>query len=190
MKVYHGSSIGNLEVLNPNVADHKIPYVYFTTNEVVATLYTVNPLKPPYYWFPYGFNKDGLVNYTEVYPDAMKEVYANKVGYIYECNVDEEKLINPTHIVCARLSSEPVKVSRCIKIPDVYESLQQFEKNSKLFVNYYCNMKKDQLEIWYEMIVDDIKNQNLLSKPDCSYSQFLKDKLPQVWGRCLKETKL
>lgn len=36
MKLFHGSSIGNITVLEPKQADHDRPYVYMTAIEVVA----------------------------------------------------------------------------------------------------------------------------------------------------------
>ena len=35
MKLYHGSNIGDIKVLEPRQADHDRPYVYMTTIDVV-----------------------------------------------------------------------------------------------------------------------------------------------------------
>jgi hypothetical protein len=38
----------------------------------------VNAVKRPYYWFPYGFNDQGIPVYEELYPNALKEVSSKK----------------------------------------------------------------------------------------------------------------
>ena len=55
MQLFHGSRTGGIKVLEPRQADHDRPYVYTTTNRIVALLYLCNAVEKPYYWFPYGF---------------------------------------------------------------------------------------------------------------------------------------
>ena len=42
MKLYHGTNIKNIKVLEPRLADHDRPYVYMTTIDVVAAFYLCN----------------------------------------------------------------------------------------------------------------------------------------------------
>ncbi len=39
MRLYHGSNVLGLNVLEPRLADHDRPYVYMTTIDAVAALY-------------------------------------------------------------------------------------------------------------------------------------------------------
>ncbi len=126
--LYHGSSIGNLKELKPNVSEHGTPYIYFTSNIVVALFYIVKAVEPPFNWFPYGF-KDGTPVYTEYYPDAIADIYKGKTGYIYEFeNLKGEE--NPTNIACACVCREVVKTHGIIEISDVYERLLECEKKA------------------------------------------------------------
>lgn len=49
MKLYHGSNIGDIKVLEPRQADHDRPYVYMTTIDVVAAFYLCNAVEKPCY---------------------------------------------------------------------------------------------------------------------------------------------
>ena len=114
---YHGSVIGELTELKPFISEHKKPYIYFTTNPVVALLYCVRPLEKPFSWYTYGFDGDTVV-YSEYYHGAFEDVYKGKKGYLYECenvlNTD-----NPTSINCAYTCEYPVKVDDVTEIPEV-----------------------------------------------------------------------
>ena len=49
MKLFHGSRTVGIKVLEPRLADHDRPYVYMTTNEIVAAFYLCNAVVKPYY---------------------------------------------------------------------------------------------------------------------------------------------
>ena len=85
MKLYHGSNTGNIKILEPRQADHERPYIYMTTIEAVAAIYLCNGVERPYYWFPYGFERNSDVPiYHELYPNALREVSEGVAGFIYE----------------------------------------------------------------------------------------------------------
>lgn len=70
MKLYHGSNMGGIKILEPKQADHDRPYVYMTTIDVVAGFYLCNAVEKPYYWFPYGFDRNSD---TPVYHELFLE---------------------------------------------------------------------------------------------------------------------
>ncbi len=43
MLLYHGSSKTDLLTLQPSIADHGKPYVYFSTSEVAAAFFAASP---------------------------------------------------------------------------------------------------------------------------------------------------
>jgi len=184
MKIYHGSNIGELDILLPRQADHGKPYIYFSTNIVVATLYTVNAVSGSgLYWFPYGFDKDGRVEYTEVYPDALRDVYGDKKGFVYECDVNEKTLENPTHIPCARLSSLPVKVSKIHNINNVYERLLKYKNEDKFSLEEFETLSDKKLQFWYKMMIDDFPRDKISPESDCIYAGFFKTRMPKMWAQ-------
>ena len=71
MPFYHGSPVGELNELKPFLSEHEKQYVYFTQNPIVALLYAVHPVDKPFSYYPYGFDKDGTVHYSEYYQNAF-----------------------------------------------------------------------------------------------------------------------
>ncbi len=91
MILYHGSNTANIKILKPNQADHDRPYVYMTTMDVVAAFYLCNAVERPYYWFPYGFESGS------------------------------DQVIPFKNIPCARLATEPIEVTNCIRVENAYD---------------------------------------------------------------------
>ena len=187
MKLYHGSNIGDIQILEPKQADHDRPYVYMTTIDVVAAFYLCNAVERPYYWFPYGFEGGGDVPvYHELYPDALKEVSAGVSGYIYEVCTKEDQVIPFKDILgkdipCARLAMKPIEVAGCFKVSDAYDLFMEYVEQGKMKIGYFHDKTEQELQWWYASLVAYLKEKNMIKIPECSYAMFIKDKFPQVW---------
>ena len=183
MILYHGSRTGEIDILEPRLADHDRPYIYLTTIDVVAAFYLCNAVERPYYWFPYGFQKGrpDVPVYDEVYPNALQEVSDGVHGYIYNVNVDEKQVIPFKNIPCARLGTEPIKVSECLEVENAYELLLEYEKQGKLIIGRYRNKSEKELNWYYHAILSYIQTKEMYKTPDCSYAMFVKRKFPFVW---------
>ncbi|MEZ4627126.1 MAG: hypothetical protein R2912_03165 [Eubacteriales bacterium] len=119
--LYHGSSVGGLQTLQPFTADHGKPYVYFSTSDISAAFYAARVIDRPYYWVPYGYSAQGKITYTEVWRNALQEVFGGKTGYVYCCEAEDKNLLRfPTHR-SLRLSTDPVPVSHCEKIDNLQD---------------------------------------------------------------------
>lgn len=182
MILYHGSDSAGLKELRPHISEHKKPYIYFASNPVVATLYTVHKAPRPYHWFPYGFNRDNTPVYTEYYPHALADVYRGQRGYLYLCS-KLPALENPTEINCAYVCEKPVPVDRCIVLDDVYRSLLDYEKAGLFVIRRYEELSEKQKENILNMIEEEIQAYHLLSLPHCGYSRFIRERFPQAWKR-------
>ena len=182
MKIYHGTNIGGIEVLEPRKSLHEKAYVYFSTDIVVATLYTAGAVEKPHYWYPYGFDKEGRVKYDEIYPAALKDVYDNKVGFVYECEADEDLLENPTNIHCARLSALPVKVTGCIKIDNIYEQFLEYIDEGKFVLVEHEKVSDGTMSFYRKSIIDSLKKY----ETGCDYARFIKEKMPDIWQEFIK----
>jgi hypothetical protein len=191
MKLYHGSTIGGIKVLEPRLADHERPYIYLSTIDVVASFYIVNAVERPYYWFPYGFSKNKTPIYYELYPNALREVSEGHKGYLYEVEAEENQLKPFLQIPCAKLGTSPLNVTNCTEIPDAYEWFLRLEAEQRLIIWRYENWKPEQLESRYAVTLEYLIRKNMIDTPDCSYAKFVKQKLPKVWQEyekhCLNE---
>ena len=190
MKLYHGSRTGNIKTLIPKKADHEKAYVYLTTIEAVAAIYLCNPMEKPHYWFPYGFEKDSHIPiYHEIYRDALRDVSQNVSGYIYEVELDEERLSPLPDNPCAFVSTVSLPVCRTVKIPDAYSLLLEHIEKQKLKVSFFEDKTEKQLDWWYRNLISSLQQRNMADFPDCSYARFIQTKLPQVWSQYILSVK-
>ena len=66
-------------------------------------------------------------------------------GYIYEVLAEENQVIPFKNIPCARLATEPVKVTNCVRVENAYD----------LFNVYYIN--KEERQQWLKRAQTDKK---------------------------------
>lgn len=188
MILYHGSNTGNIQVLQPRQADHDRPYIYMSTLEVVAAFYLCNRVERPYYWFPYGFDKEtGVPVYHELYPDALKEVSDGVCGYIYIVEADEDSVLPFKNIPVARLGTQPMPVKNVIRVDNAYDLFMDYVAQGKMKIGHYEDKTEKQLANWHNMILSYIKEKDMIKTPDCSYAMYIKKKFPQVWEQYEKE---
>lgn len=184
MILYHGSNTGGIQILEPRLADHDRPYIYMTTSDVIAAFYLCNRVERPYYWFPYGFDKEmGVPVYHELYPSALKEVSEGVSGYIYTVDADESRVIPFKNIPTARLATQPLAVTDSKEVKDAWPLFLEFEKQGRMKIARFEDKTPRQLENWYNMIESYIREKDMIKTSDCSYAKFVREKFPHVWDR-------
>lgn len=180
--LYHGSPVSGLKVLRPEVSEHGKPYVYLSADMAAAALYAVRPVESPYNWYPYGFDWDRTLVYTEYYADALADIYREKTGFLYRCSgagISE----NPTGIPGVYVSQAPVTVLEEQEIPDMLVWLLEQEKRGHLRIRRYSDLTREAKEQLEEMIAREITVNRLYEHPEISYSRFLAEKFSEVWKR-------
>lgn len=187
IKLFHGSTVGGITLLQPRQADHDRPYIYMTTVDVVSAFYMCNAVEKPYYWFPYGFGGDNVPIYHELYPNALREVSEGKSGYLYAVEAKEEQVIPFKHIPCAWLGIEPIRTTDCLEVKNAYKLFQDYVSQGKLRVGRFEDKTEREMQSWHAMIYDYIKEKNMKLMPDCSYAKFIQMKFPKVWQKYLNE---
>ena len=188
MILYHGSNTANIRVLQPHLADHDRPYIYMSTLEVVAAFYMCNAVERPYYWFPYGFDKEtGVPVYHELYPNALKEVSNGVSGSIYIVDADEDSILPFKNIPVARLATQPVKVLKEIKVENAYDLFMQYVAEGKMKIGHFEDKTEKAIANWHSMVLSYIREKDMIKTPDCSYALFVKEKFPSVWRQYEKE---
>lgn len=187
MKLYHGSNTLGIQTLEPRLADHDRPYIYLTVNPVVAALYLSNAVERPYYWFPYGYRKDGVVEYTELYPNALQEAASGKSGCIYTVEADEKSILPFPNNPNAKLGTAPIPVKESLYIPDCYDWLMQQKQQGNFAVNRFEDKPERVLNWWYDTIQNYITEKKMIETPECSYARFVREKFPWIWEKYEKQ---
>ncbi len=179
MILYHGSSVGGLTELKPFLSEHKRPYIYLASNPVVALLYTVKPVPKPFSFYPYGFSGEKVV-YNEYYENCFEEIYKGKKGYLYECE-NIKNIENPTTINCAYTCEEPIEVSRCIEIKDVYDKFMEYKEMDLFEIKPFEQISEKELDFVCEDMRKTITEYDLKSTPDSPMSEFIKFNFSKAW---------
>lgn len=176
MKLYHGSSISGITALRPALSNHGTPYVYLTDDPALAVLYAHNPLTPPDGYFPYFYNKNGILCYDEYFPDALS-LYKGFGGYVYTAEVPDT-LPRLERMPWVYLSQAPVPVSEYRAIPDLYAELLRLEQEGKLIVNRFGSLSEARLQGIYKMLRRKAEQKQLKNHPEREYAQFFQAHFP------------
>lgn len=192
MIYFHGSKTGGIRSIIPHESLHGQPLVYLSSNFVVACFYTVNaieaffernsPSRQTHFepFFPYGFSPEGIPVLDEYYPNATKETYFGKKGFLYSCEI-EETLGNSTNISCAVTSEKAIPVKDVQSYPDMYETLCALERKKQLIINRYEEYTMKQLQKIDEIVLGEIERNRLYDNPENAYSVFLRAKFPHLF---------
>lgn len=169
---YHASPVANNQELKPFLSEHGHKYVYFSTNPLVALLYSVKPVPKPFSWYTYGFNCDGILVYSEYFENQFKTIYGGKRGYLYECD-NLSDLLQLSNISCAYASAKSVKVDRMTEVPDLYDYFLHKEKCGEFIVKPYSDITECERNLVIEELKNYISKYNLNYYPDNPMSIFI-----------------
>ena len=148
----------------------------------MALLYAVKPLPKPFGYYPYGFDKNGNVVYSEHYENAFFDIYKGKTGYLYECDT-LENLENPTEINCAYASEEPVKVDRVTEISDIYDWYMEQKEKGLFRIIPLQEVSEKELKFGENYLIEMIGLYDLHNNPEHPMSVFIRDHFQKVWER-------
>lgn len=180
MTYYHGSPIGGIDELKPFLSEHGKPYIYFATNPLVALLYAVKPVPKPFSFYPYGFDKNGNVIYSEYFENAFYELYKGKSGYLYECN-NLKNTEKPTQINCAYTCTDAIKVDRVTEISDLYAFYKEQEEKGLFEVKKRAEISEREINFVLDELRKDIEKYDLKNSPQNPMCIFIKTHFPSVW---------
>lgn len=180
---YHASQTGDIEVLEPRISNHNIPFIYFSEKRENVLVYLSNAIEKYckesgfahngkwHKWASYGFDSDGVLVLDEYYPNATEDTYKGVSGYIYSVEnvcVNEDSI----NINNAVTSSLPVPVSGVEFIEDAYTELLNAEKAGLIKIRRYEEIS-DKMLGWIEKTIRD-EYSEAENEPD--YRHFLKAK--------------
>ena len=180
---FHASQTPNITVLEPRISNHGTPLIYFSNKRENVLVYLSNAVEkfcketgfahdgPWEKWGPYGFTKDGLLQFDEYYPNALTETYQGVPGYIYTVGEISDPG-DPIEIPGAFTSRSPVPVLGCEFGPDARAEMLKAEQDGLLVIRRYEEMTEAQRNWAVEMIEREYRDP--AAAPD--YRYFLKAK--------------
>ncbi len=188
MLYYHASATAGIAVLEPRVSNHGTPLVYVSQNRENVLVYLSNAVEKfcrengithsgPYYkWASYGFDKEGVLQIDEYWPNALQETYAGVSGYIYTLRHTDalQPMKDIPHAFC---SAQPLPVAGCEYVPDALEALLDAEREGLIRVRRYGELGENTLRWLAHGIPQEYENNS--AHPE--YRAFLKAKFPHLF---------
>lgn len=184
MIAYHGTVVGNIDILRPFASPHSnlnYPCVYLSANKALAAIYIWNH---PYKWMTFEIQEDGLPVYNESFQNGLYEFYHGVKGYIYTCESDFE-VDEKTTIKCAVISKSAVPIQGVDLVEDAYERILQYEQQGLLKINHFTERSDEQKKKDKNMVMGAIQRLELW-KGEHPLSGFVQEKFPAYWEETLR----
>lgn len=160
---YHASQTQDIKVLEPSISNHNIPLIYFSDKRENVLVYLSNAVEKyckennfeynGIYstWASYGFNKEGILQIEEYYPNSTYETYKGVSGYIYSVsNIPGIKKLDEIQNVY--ITSNNVEVTSSEFIVDAYDEIMNMVNEGKICILKYENLSEKKLQ-WLENII-------------------------------------
>ena len=172
MKLYHGTTVSQIERLRCNSKHHAgNPVLYLTDNRAYSLFYIRDREID---FVTCGVGEDGKVYYDEKFPDQLKTLYEGRSGYIYETDVSAEKY----HVRGIWVCSRDARITGMEFIPDVYQViLHEIEKGNVVLLPYE-SLTEEQKQMNYRGVVDYLRRGQLSH----AKAQFFRNHFPEAWG--------
>ena len=128
MQLYHASTHGGLQVLEPRRSPffEKPVQVCMTSLRAMALFYLIRNFE-----YAYGYDRQGRLYFADPFPDALKKLYSGKQGWVYTCESgDYEKTAIPNEYI----SRTPVRVIEAAFVPDAYAAFLEEERAGNILL--------------------------------------------------------
>jgi len=183
---YHASQTGGIKVLEPRISNHNISLVYFSSKRENVLVYLSNAVekycKEKHFqyngiwskWGSYGFDKNGILQFEEYYPNALEETYEGVSGFIYSCEKIEQYADFELKIPNAFVSAKKTPVTNCEYIDNALDEILKAQNDGLIKIVRYGDFIQKR-EKWLKRIVRT-EYEEAESHPE--YRFFLRDKFP------------
>jgi hypothetical protein len=180
---YHASQVANIKELKPNISNHGISQIYFSSKRENTLVYLSNAIEKYckesafqydgiwQKWASYGFYGSDILRLEEYYPNAIYETYKGVSGYIYSMkSLNDFKELKD--IPNAYVTREMVEVESQEYIEDAYDEIMKMYQEGKIDIVRYEDLPDKQVE-WLERIIPK-EYEEAVNHPE--YRFFLKEK--------------
>lgn len=141
-----------------------------------------NPVPKPFSYYPYGFDKDGTIHYSEYYQNAFLDIYKGKQGYLYERD-DIPSAGNPTQINGVFVCENAVKVDSVTMIPDLHDCLMEYQQQGLFRIRPFDTISGKEMQYVHNDLMQTIQKHNLKQFPHNSMSRFIREHFQEVWEK-------
>jgi len=183
MNFYHGTQVGGLTELKPfdsGGSNLKTPAVYLTIRKQVALHYISNYKSLPFASPMLNIREHDVV-YQEMYPGALELSCKGVSGYIYRVEGDFE-MMEHNGVPSAAVSYQSVPIADVEYIPDVYDSIMEYQRQGKFVYEKYEELPQWRHDIIRGHFIRAVKRENLMTTPQHPQYALFREKFPQYWA--------
>ena len=184
MDYFHGTSIVGLTELKPFASPYsnlQEAVVYLTTSKQLALHYIWDYERVGVKWPMLHIRDDGVLVFQEMFSGALEFLYRGLSGCIYRCVGDYEIDPNSGVLTCAT-SKNAVPIVDCEIIDDVYEKIQDYEKQGTFIYERFEDRPQSAHDRIREIIISQIKRVDLFNNPSHAYYRFFQEKFTDYWN--------
>lgn len=177
MKLYHGTTVPNLDRLKACSCDRDGNPILYLTDNPVYSLFYIRDREIDF--VTCGVGRDGKVHYDEKFPNQLELMYKGKSGYLYETDIPAELTRVPGIWLCR----EDANVMGMEYIPDVYDAIRDEIQNGNVDFLPYEALTLTQKELNHQGMVHEFL------RSGCRNSKrtvLLRKFYPEAWEEAQK----
>ena len=169
---YHGSVIGELDVILANAKSHTDGNMvaYFTTDRVYALVCCRSRQEN---FVTMGPDQNGIQHYLELFPDQLKTMYEGKEGFLYR-PVSTAALKKTKGHTWESPVNVPVKLAE--HIPNVYAEILREEAAGSVIIHRYAEIDPAKRKMHANYIRDHLDDPLYVE-----YREFLVQHFSLLW---------
>lgn len=172
MKLYHATTVPDLEILQANSWDREGNPVLYLTDNFQYSLFYIRDLDINY--VTCGVGTDGIVHYDEKFPNQLETLYRGMAGWVYEVDVaPEQKKTNGVYV-----KRGDARVIGKTYISDALQAIQTEIKKGTVDFLAFADTTEAQRALNQEGIVHlFLSERNMHPKK----AAFLRTHFPEAW---------
>ena len=184
MIYYHGSAIAELTELQPlsklHQSENRVVYLSSTLPYVLFYIWDTEKTGSSHQWVT-GWLKDGVAYYEEQFPGQLRAFYEGVRGYVYSV-MPSDSIQSMPQREDLFYSSDPLTVYRTQEIPDVYQTLLQYEREDRFKLLRFEDATPEKQEELIDRIASYIC-ENKLTEQNNEHSRFMRKYFVDAWRR-------
>ena len=172
MKLYHGTTVSDLEFLHANSLDRTGSRVLYLTDSFSYSLFYIRDRDIDF--VTCGVGSDSIIHYDEKFPNQLEVMYRGISGWIYEVETDAER----TNINGIWVATGDVKITGKTYIPDVCEAIRSECKKGNIELLSFEETTEEQRALNQEGAVRAfLSGRKIHPKREA----FLRTHFPEAW---------
>ena len=179
MKLYHGTTVPDMEILEANSRSREGGKVLYLTDNFPYSLFYIRDRDIDF--VTCGVGRDGVVHYDEKFPGQLEALYRGLSGWVYEVEAEAE----PTKVGGVFVTAGNAVVTGKRYIPDAWEAILAETAKGNVEILAYEDTTAEQRALNREGIVRWLLSGTVTNPKK---KAFLRAHFPEAWEEARQRT--